>query len=392
VPATSRRTAALGTENAFVVLAEVNELVRRGKDVISFCIGQPDFHTPKNVQDAAVRAIREGKHGYTPSAGINELREAAAKYMGAMRGLDISPDHVVVGGGAKPFIAYAILSTTDSGVGDEVIYPNPGFPIYESVINFVGGVPVPIPLREESDFGFDLDLFEKRLSPKTKLIIVNSPENPTGGVLDRAQIERIARLAAERSIPVMTDEIYRQFLYDGEFVSFYAQPGMHQRSILLDGFSKSYAMTGWRLGYGVMPAELAEHVTRLMVNSNSCTASFVQLAGVAALQGDHDPVRKMVAEFKRRRDILVDGLNKLPGVTCKRPRGAFYVFPNITGSKRPSAEVADRLLQEAGVAVLSGAAFGAHGEGYLRISYANSEANLRKALERMRPLFESFAR
>jgi aspartate/methionine/tyrosine aminotransferase len=276
--------------------------------------------------------------------------------------------------------------------GDEVIYPNPGFPIYESVINFVGGVPVPIPLREQSDFGFDLELFEKRLSPKTRLIIVNSPENPTGGVLDRGQIERIARLATERNIPVMTDEIYRQFLYDGEFVSFYAQPGMHQRAILLDGFSKSYAMTGWRLGYGVMPVDLAEHVTRLMVNSNSCTASFVQLAGVAALQGDHEPVRTMVAEFKRRRDIVVDGLNKLPGVTCKRPRGAFYVFPNITGTKRSSAEVADRLLQEAGVAVLSGAAFGAHGEGYLRISYANSEANLRKALERMRPVFEAFTR
>ena len=227
---------------------------------------------------------------------------------------------------------------------------------------------------------------------KTKLIIINSPENPTGGVLDRGQIERIARIATERNIPVMTDEIYRQFLYDGEFVSFYAQPGMHAQSILLDGFSKTFAMTGWRLGYGVMPTDLAEHVTRLMVNSNSCTASFVQLAGVAALQGDHEPVRTMVAEFKRRRDILVDGLNKLPGVTCKRPRGAFYVFPNITGSKRTSAEVADRLLQEAGVAVLSGAAFGAHGEGYLRISYANSETNLRKALERMRPLFESFAR
>jgi len=251
---------------------------------------------------------------------------------------------------------------------------------------------VPIPLREESDFGFDMALFEQRVSSKTKLIIINSPENPTGGVLDRGQIERIARIATERNIPVMTDEIYRQFLYEGEFVSFYAQPGMHARSILLDGFSKSYAMTGWRLGYGVMPTDLAEHVTRLMVNSNSCTASFVQLAGVAALQGDHTPVTRMVAEFKRRRDLLVDGLNRLPGVTCKRPRGAFYVFPNITGTGRTSAEVADRLLQEAGVAVLSGAAFGVHGEGYLRISYANSEANLAKALERMRPLFESWTR
>jgi aspartate aminotransferase len=230
------------------------------------------------------------------------------------------------------------------------------------------------------------------VSAKTKLIIVNSPANPTGGVLDRGQIERIARIATERSIPVLTDEIYRQFLYEGELVSFYAQPGMHTRAILLDGFSKSYAMTGWRLGYGVMPPDLAEHVTRLMVNSNSCTASFVQLAGVAALQGDHTPVTRMVAEFKRRRDLLVDGLNRLPGVTCRRPRGAFYVFPNITRTGRTSAEVADRLLQDAGVAVLSGAAFGAHGEGYLRISYASSEANLTRALDRMRPVLESLAR
>jgi aspartate/methionine/tyrosine aminotransferase len=302
----------------------------------------------------------------------------------------VSPEQVVVTPGAKPIMFFTIMALVDRG--DEVIYPNPGFPIYESVINFVGGVPVPIPLREESDFGFDLALFEQRVSSKTKLIIVNSPENPTGGVLDRGQIEAIARIATERNIPVMTDEIYRQFLYEGEFVSFYAQPGMHARSILLDGFSKSYAMTGWRLGYGVMPVDLAEHVTRLMVNSNSCTASFVQLAGVAALQGDHTPVTRMVAEFKRRRDLLVDGLNRLPGVSCRRPRGAFYVFPNVTGTGRKSAEVAERLLQEAGVAVLSGTAFGAHGEGYLRISYANSEANLTKALERMRPVLESMAR
>jgi aspartate aminotransferase len=339
---------------------------------------------------ARARALDANATHYGPSAGLPELREAIAKHTSETRGVPVSPEQVVVTPGAKPIMFFTILALV--GRGDEVIYPNPGFPIYESVVNFVGGVPVPIPLREEQDFGFDLALLEQRVSSRTKLIIINSPENPTGGVLDRGQIERIARLATERNIPVLTDEIYRQFLYEGEFVSFYAQPGMHTRAILLDGFSKSYAMTGWRLGYGVMPADLAEHVTRLMVNSNSCTASFVQLAGVAALQGDHTPVTRMVAEFKRRRDLLVDGLNRLPGVRCRRPRGAFYVFPNITGTGRPSAEVAERLLQEAGVAVLSGAAFGAHGEGYLRISYANSESNLGKALERMRPLFESMVR
>ena len=386
----AERMSRLGTESAFEVLARAKALERQGKDVVHLEIGEPDFDTPAHIKEAAKRALDANATHYGPSAGLPELREAIAKHTAETRGVPVSPEQVVVTPGAKPIMFFTIVALVNRG--DEVIYPNPGFPIYESVINFVGGVPVPIPLREQSDFGFDLDLFERRLSPKTKLIIINSPENPTGGVLDRAQIERIARLATERNIPVMTDEIYRQFLYDGDFVSFYAQPGMYQRSILLDGFSKSYAMTGWRLGYGVMPVDLAEHVTRLMVNSNSCTASFVQLAGVAALQGDHEPVRTMVAEFKRRRDIVVDGLNELPGVTCKRPRGAFYVFPNITGTKRTSAEVADRLLQEAGVAVLSGAAFGAHGEGYLRISYANSEANLKKALERMRPVFESFAR
>jgi aspartate/methionine/tyrosine aminotransferase len=386
----AERMTRLGTESAFEVLARARALERQGYQIVHLEIGEPDFDTPTHIKEAAKRALDANATHYGPSAGLPELREAIAKHTAETRGVPVSPEQVVVTPGAKPIMFFTIMALVDRG--DEVIYPNPGFPIYESVINFVGGVPVPIPLREESDFGFDLTLFEQRVSPRTKLIIVNSPENPTGGVLDRSQIERIARIATERNIPVMTDEIYRQFLYEGEFVSFYAQPGMHARSILLDGFSKSYAMTGWRLGYGVMPVELAEHVTRLMVNSNSCTASFVQLAGIAALQGDHTPVTRMVAEFKRRRDLLVDGLNRLPGVSCRRPRGAFYVFPNITATGRPSAEVADRLLQEAGVAVLSGAAFGAHGEGYLRISYANSEANLTKALERMRPLFESWAR
>src|SRR5881628_1248738 len=336
------RMARLGTESAFEVLARAKALERAGREIVHLEIGEP-----------------------------------------------VSPDEVVVTPGAKPIMFFTILALV--GEGDEVIYPNPGFPIYESVINFVGGVPVPIPLLEASGFGFDLDAFERRVSSRTRLIIVNSPANPTGGVLDRGQLELIADVARRRGIPILSDEIYRQFLYEGEFVSITGFPGMRERTILLDGFSKSYAMTGWRLGYGVMPPALAEHVARLMVNSNSCTASFVQLAGIAALQGDQTPVARMVAEFKRRRDLLVDGLNRLPGVRCARPRGAFYVFPNITGTGRSSAEVAERLLTEAGVAALSGAAFGAHGEGYLRFSYANSEANLRLALERMRPLFESFA-
>ena len=384
------RMGRLGTESAFEVLARAKALERAGRSIVHLEIGEPDFDTPAHIKEAAKQALDAGATHYGPSAGLPELREAIAKHMGETRGVPVSPEEVVVTPGAKPIMFFTILALV--GEGDEAIYPNPGFPIYESVIRFVGGVPVPIPLREATGFGFDLDVLERRLSPRTKLIIVNSPQNPTGGVLDRVQLERIAALAAERGIPVLTDEIYRQFLYEGEFVSLLGMRGMRERTIVLDGFSKSYAMTGWRLGYGVMPPALAEHVTRLMVNSASCTASFVQLAGIAALQGDQTPVARMVAEFKRRRDLLVDGLNALPGVSCVRPRGAFYVFPNITGTKRPAAEVAERLLNEAGVAVLSGAAFGEHGEGYLRLSYANSEANLRLALERMRPVFEDLAR
>ncbi len=382
----AQRMTRLGTESAFEVLARAKALERQGKSIIHLEIGEPDFDTPAHIKDAAKQALDAGATHYGPSAGLPELREAIAKHVTETRGVPVSPEEVVVTPGAKPIMFFTILALV--GAGDEVIYPNPGFPIYESVINFVGGTPVPIPLREDTGFGFDLDLFEARLSSRTRLIIMNSPENPTGGVLDRRQIERIAALAAARSIPVLADEIYRQFLYEGEFVSIMGLAGMRDLTILLDGFSKSYAMTGWRLGYGVMPPPLAEHVTRLMVNSNSCTASFVQLAGIAALQGDQTPTARMVAEFKRRRDLIVDGLNRLPGVKCARPRGAFYVFPNITGTRRSSAEVAERLLNEAGVAALAGTAFGQYGEGYLRFSYANSEPNLRAALDRMRPIFE----
>jgi aspartate aminotransferase len=380
----------LGTESAFEVLARAKALERAGRQIVHLEIGEPDFDTPAHIKEAAKQALDAGATHYGPSAGLPELREAIAKHIGETRGVPVSPDEVVVTPGAKPIMFFTIMAL--AGEGDEVIYPNPGFPIYESVINFVGAVPVPIPLREESGFGFDLELFERRVSSRTRLIIVNSPQNPTGGVLDRGQLERIADVARRRGIPVLSDEIYRQFLYEGEFASIMTLPGMRELTILLDGFSKSYAMTGWRLGYGVMPQPLAEHLTRLMVNSASCTASFVQLAGIAALQGDQTPVARMVAEFKRRRDLLVDGLNRLPGVRCARPRGAFYVFPNVTATGRPSGEIAERLLTEAGVALLSGTAFGAHGEGYLRLSYANSEANLRLALERMRPVFESLAK
>jgi aspartate aminotransferase len=381
------RMSRLGTESAFEVLARARALERQGHRIIHLEIGEPDFDTPEHIKTAAKQALDAGATHYGPSAGLPELREAIAKHIGETRGVPVSADEVVVTPGAKPIMFFIIMALV--GEGDEAIYPNPGFPIYESVIRFVGGVPVPIPLREETGFGFDMAELERRVSPRTKLIIINSPENPTGGVLEPAQIERIAAIAAARRIPVLADEIYRQFLYDGEFQSIMTLPGMREHTILLDGFSKSYAMTGWRLGYGVMPASLAEHITRLMVNSASCTASFVQLAGVAALQGDQTPVARMVAEFKRRRDLLVDGLNTLPGVHCARPRGAFYVFPNIAGTGRSSAEVAERLLNEAGVAALSGAAFGEYGEGYLRFSYANSEANLREAIERMRPTFAS---
>jgi aspartate aminotransferase len=379
------RMARLGTETAFEVLARARALERQGRDIIHLEIGEPDFDTPVHIRDAAKQALDAGATHYGPSAGLPEVREAIAKHVGETRGIPVGPEEVVVTPGGKPIMFFTIMAL--AGQGDEVIYPNPGFPIYESVINFVGARPVPIPLREATGFSVDLDLFERSVSDRTRLIIVNSPGNPTGGVLDARALERIAAIARARDIPVLSDEIYRYFLYEGEFVSIAGLPGMRERTIILDGFSKTYAMTGWRLGYGVMPAALAEHVTRLMVNSNSCTASFVQLAGIAALQGDQTPVARMVAEFRRRRDLIVAGLNTLPGVRCVVPRGAFYAFPNITGSGRPSAEIAERLLDEAGVAVLAGTAFGAHGEGYLRLSYASSEANLQRALERMREFF-----
>ncbi|MFQ5521125.1 MAG: pyridoxal phosphate-dependent aminotransferase [Candidatus Methylomirabilia bacterium] len=386
----AERMARLGTESAFEVLAMAKALERQGKAIVHLEIGEPDFDTPEPIKAAATQALAAGATHYGPSAGLPELREAIAKHISSTRGTPVSPEEVVITPGAKPIMFFTILALVNRG--DEAIYPNPGFPIYESVINFVGGVPVPIPLREETGFGFDMEVFERKVSHKTKLIIINSPQNPTGGVLERGQLERIAEIARHWRIPVLADEIYREFLYEGEFASIASLPGMKPLTVILDGFSKAYAMTGWRLGYGVMPEPLAEHLTRLMVNSASCTATFIQLAGIAALQGDQSPVHRMVAEFKRRRDLVVEQLNHLPGVSCTRPRGAFYVFPNVKVLKRPAKEIATRLLEEAGVAVLWGSAFGAYGEGYLRLSYANSEANLRLALERMGPVFDRLAR
>ncbi|HEY4911626.1 MAG TPA: pyridoxal phosphate-dependent aminotransferase [Methylomirabilota bacterium] len=385
----AERMSRLGTESAFEVLARAKALERQGREIIHLEIGEPDFDTPKHIREAAKQALDDGATHYGPSAGLPELREAVAKDVGTTRNIPAAPEEIVVTPGAKPIMYFVITALVNPG--DEVIYPNPGFPIYESVINFVGGVPVPIPLREESDFGFDMAVFEKAVSTKTKLIIINSPQNPTGGVLGLDQLGRIAEIATHYKIPVLTDEIYKSFLYEGEFASITRFPGMRDLAIILDGFSKSYAMTGWRMGYGVMPIPLAEHVTRLMVNSNSCTASFTQWAGIAALQGDQMPVRQMVGEFKRRRDLIVAGLNALPDVTCRTPKGAFYVFPNIKALKRPSSEVAEAILKEGGVAVLAGTAFGQYGEGYLRLSYANSEANIRKALDWMRPVLARFA-
>ncbi len=391
MPATSRRTAELGTENAFVVLAEVNELVRQGKDVISFCIGQPDFPTPSNVQEAAIRAIRDGKHGYTPSAGINELREAAARYMGAMRGLDIRPEHVVVGAGAKPFIAYAILATTDYGVGDEVIYPNPGFPIYESQIKAHGAVPVPLHLREARNFAFDPADLEAKLSPRTKLLILNSPHNPTGGILTRRDLEAIAAILRKHpDVWIYADEIYSRLCYEGEFASIASLPGMYERTIVSDGASKTWAMTGWRLGFAASPV-LAPEFTRWVTNTDSCASQITQWAAVEAINGPQDDAARMRASFLERRDLIVGLLNQVPGVTCKTPGGAFYAWPNVTEACRmagcaDSEEFRKRLLAEGGVAVLADIHFGARvpGEGqHVRFSYAASRQAIEQGVARM---------
>jgi aspartate/methionine/tyrosine aminotransferase len=391
MPAISRRTADLGTENAFVVLAEVTALMRQGRDIISFCIGQPDFATPAHIQDAAIAAIRDGKHGYTPSAGIDELRAAAAAYMGRMRGLAIKPDEVVVGAGAKPFIAYSILATTDYGVGDEVIYPNPGFPIYESQIKAHGAVPVPLHLREARNFAFDPADLEAKLTPRTRLLILNSPHNPTGGILALRDLEAIAAILRRHpDVWVYADEIYSRLCYAGEFASIASLPGMYERTIISDGASKTWAMTGWRLGFASNPV-LAPQFVRWVTNTDSCASQITQWAAVQAINGPQDEAERMRASFIERRDLIVRLLNEAPGVSCKTPGGAFYAWPNVTEACRligaaDSEEFRKRLLNEAGVAVLADIHFGARvpGEGqHVRFSYAASRQAIEAGVARM---------
>lgn len=391
MPTISHRSSALGTENAFVVLAEVNDLIRRGKDIVSFCIGQPDFHTPINVQDAAIKAIREGRHGYTPSAGIAELRDAAARYMGGMRGITISPEHVVVGAGAKPFIAYTILCTTDYGAGDEVIYPNPGFPIYESQILAHGAVPVPLHLREARDFAFDPAELEAKITKKTKLLILNTPHNPTGGILTKKDLETIAVILRRHpDVWIYADEIYSRLLYQGDFASIAALPDMYERTIISDGASKTWAMTGWRIGFASNPV-LAPHFTRWVTNTDSCATHVSQWAALEAITGPQTDADNMRTSFLERRGLIVRLLNQVPGVTCRTPGGAFYVWPNVTEACRliganDSEEFRRRMLDEAGVAVLADIHFGARvpDEGqHIRFSYAASPDAIQRGIERM---------
>jgi aspartate aminotransferase len=377
----ARRMSRLGTETAFEVLNKARALERQGKSIIHLEIGEPDFDTPANVVEAAVDALQKGWTHYGPSAGLPELRQTIADYVSRTRSMKVAPEEVVVVPGGKPIIFFTILALIDEG--DEVIYPNPGFPIYESMIHYVGGRAVPIHLREERDFSLDVDELAALITDRTKLIILNSPQNPTGGVMERKDVEQVARVIGDRNILVLSDEIYSRLLFEGQPFSIMSVPGMQERTILLDGFSKTYAMTGWRMGYGVMRADLAAHITRLMTNSNSCTASFTQMAGIEALRGDQSSVDHMCGEFKRRRDMFVAGLNKIKGFSCRMPKGAFYVFPNITKTGWKSKPLADALLEQAGVAALSGTAFGDFGEGYLRFSVANSLENLQQALDRI---------
>jgi len=377
----ARRMSRLGTETAFEVLIRARALEGKGKSIIHLEIGEPDFDTPANVVEAAVDALHKGWTHYGPSAGLPELRQAIAAYVSRTRGVEVSPDEVVVVPGGKPIIFFTMLALIEQG--DEVICPNPGFPIYESMINYVGGKAVPIPLREERDFAMDVDEMASLITDRTKLIILNSPQNPTGGVLQRGDIEQVAKAIGDRNILVLSDEIYSRLQFAGQPFSIMSVPGMQDRTVLLDGFSKTYAMTGWRIGYGVMRADLAAHITRLMTNSNSCTASFTQMAGIEALRGDQSAVDRMCAAFQQRSEAFVTGLNGIRGFSCRMPKGAFYVFPNITGTGRKSKALADALLEEAGVAALSGTAFGQFGEGYLRFSVANSIEKLHQALERI---------
>ncbi len=377
----AERMRQLGTESAFDVLVKARQLEARGRSVIHMEIGEPDFATPPNIVEAAKRALDEGWTHYGPTQGYPDLREAIAEHISITRGARVGPEHVCVVPGGKPIIFFPMLALLESG--DEVLFPDPGFPIYESMIRYLGAVPVSLPLVESRGFSFDLDLLKDRLSPRVKMVVLNYPQNPTGGVIPECDLRESAGLLRDRDVIVLADEIYSRIIYGERHHSLLSYDGMQEKTILLDGFSKTYAMTGWRIGYGVMPEWLVTAVVRLMVNSNSCVASFTQRAAIEALRGPQDSVAKMVEEFGCRRQLIVEGLNRIPGFGCSWPGGAFYAFPNITGTGMKSQELADYLLEHAGVACLSGTAFGAYGEGYLRFSYATSRANIEEGLRRI---------
>lgn len=389
------RISKLGTETAFSVLAVVNKLKAEGRDIVSFSIGEPDFDTPKNIIDSAKKALDEGWTHYGPSAGLDKTRETIAAYISKTRGIPVSPAEVVVTPGAKPVIFYTILSLI--GEGDEVIYPTPGFPIYESVVNFAGGKAIPIALEEKNEFSFDVEKLKSLVTPKTKLIIINSPQNPTGGVLSQDALNAIAKIAIENDIMVLSDEIYSRLVYDAPFFSISAIPGMKERTIILDGFSKTYSMTGWRLGYGVMPKEMADVVAKLITNCESCTASFTQIAGIEALTGDQAAADSMRDEFLARRNLIVAELNKLPGFKCLTPKGAFYAYPNVTEACKligvsTAKEFQEKLLHEGNVAILASTAFGQKPEDetqeYVRFSYATSRENIIKGIGMIKEFME----
>ncbi len=383
------RTRSLTAEGAYQVLARAQELEAAGREIIHLEIGQPDYDTYENIKAAGIRAITEGETRYTPPAGIKRLREAIAKQAGEQRGMRFDPEQVVVAPGAKPNLFFPALALIETG--DEVIYPNPGFPTYEAMIGVAGGKPVPVPLLEEKQFSFDLEALYRLVSPRTRLVILNSPGNPTGGVMPLDDLKEVARLAREKNFWVMSDEIYSRLAYDGLNVpSIACLPGMQERSIIIDGFSKTYAMTGWRLGYGIMPQALARVVELLLTHSVGCTAQFTQLAGVEALTGPQDQVDRMVQEYQNRRDLLVEGLNTIPGIRCQKPQGAFYVFPNIKSFGLSSSIMAGLLLEKAGVAVLPGSSFGEFGEGYLRLTYSNSAQNICKAIQRLSEVLSNY--
>ena len=377
----AQRTDHLRPEGAYAVLARAQALEAQGREVIHLEIGQPDFETPAHVALAGIRAIATGKTGYNPPAGITELRQALAEDAGKRRGVQITPEQVVIAPGTKPLILLPMMALLEPG--DEVLYPDPGFPSYGAAISLVGATPVPYPLVEERGFDLNLDAFDALLSPRTRMVVLNSPGNPTGGVLSPEAVAHVADAALRRDLWILADEIYMRLVYDGQAPSILPLPGMSDRTIVADGFSKTYSMTGWRLGFGIMPQPLAEKLELLITHSTGCTATFTQFAGVQAILGPQDDAEAMRAEFCRRRDVMVDGLDRIPGISCPLPRGAFYAFPNVQDLGMPSAELADLLLDEAGVAVLPGTSFGKNGEGYLRLSYANSMENIRMALERM---------